>query len=215
MGKKSKKEETEIKAENETEQKKQNQAVEESSEEKETVAEPKEEQKEDNTVPNDEVTVEAEEKDDEISVEEKLEAELNEVKDKYLRLSAEFDNYRKRTLKEKMELSKTAGEQILLSIIPVVDDFERGMSSMAEAKDVNAVKQGVELIYTKFKEFLKQNGIKEIEALHGELDTDLHEAITKIAAPEDKLKGKIVDVIEKGYKLNDKVIRHSKVVVGE
>ncbi len=199
MSKKSKKEETEIKSEKETE----HQTVDETSKE-DAIDESK-----------DEVTEEEESKGDEISVEEKLQTELNEAKDKYLRLSAEFDNYRKRTLKEKMELSKTAGEQVILSILPVVDDFERGMTSISEAKDVDAVKQGVELIHNKFQEFLKQNGVKEIEAMHGELDTDLHDAITKIPAPEEKLKGKIVDVVQKGYRLNDKVIRHSKVVVGE
>lgn len=213
MSKKSKKKETEIKTEKETEQKEQDQTI-ENSDEQESVDQKEEEQNQENNVTEEE-TASEEEKDDEISVEEKLEAELNETKDKYLRLSAEFDNYRKRTLKEKMELSKTAGEQILLSILPVVDDFERGMSSMTEAKDINAVKQGIELIYNKFKEFLKQNSVKEIDAMHVELDTDLHDAVTKIPAPEEKLKGKIVDVIQKGYKLNDKVIRHSKVVVGE
>jgi molecular chaperone GrpE len=144
-----------------------------------------------------------------------LEDELNDLRDKYVRLSAEFDNYRKRTLKEKMELTKSAGESILLNIIPVVDDFERGMESMDKASDIEAVKQGVHLIYNKFKEFLKQSGVKEIEAMGKEFDTDEHDAVTNIPAPSDDQKGKVVDVIEKGYKLHDKVIRFSKVVVGE
>jgi molecular chaperone GrpE len=144
-----------------------------------------------------------------------LEEELNELRDKYVRLSAEFDNYRKRTLKEKMELTKSAGESILLNIIPVVDDFERGMETMDKASDIDAVKEGIHLIHNKFKDFLKQSGVKEIEARDKEFNTDEHDAVTKIPAPGEEQKGKVVDVIEKGYKLNDRVIRFSKVVVGE
>jgi len=144
-----------------------------------------------------------------------FELQVQELKDKYVRLSAEFDNYRKRTLKEKMELSKSAGEDILISILPVVDDFDRAVKSVDEANDIVAIKEGVHLIYAKFKEFLNQKGVKEIDALHKEFDTDEHEALTKIPAPEEDLKGKVVDVIEKGYLLNEKVIRFSKVVVGE
>lgn len=140
---------------------------------------------------------------------------LEELNDKYLRLAAEYDNYRRRTLKEKMELSKNAGEDILINILPVMDDFERGLSTIEKAKEIDAVKEGVQLIYGKFKEFLKQRGVKEIDAKEKEFDTDLHEAITKIPAPNEELKGKVVDVIEKGYLLNDKVIRYSKVVIGE
>lgn len=147
---------------------------------------------------------------------EKTDAEkLAEMNDKYLRLAAEYDNYRRRTLKEKMELSKTAGEDILVNILPVVDDFERGLDNIDKAKDIEAVKEGVQLIYNKFKDFLKQRGVKEIEAKETEFDTDMHEALTKIPAPTEELKGKVVDVIEKGYYLNDKIIRFSKVVVGE
>ncbi len=144
-----------------------------------------------------------------------LEEELNDLRDKYVRLSAEFDNYRKRTLKEKMELTKSAGESILLNIIPVVDDFERGMETMDKASDIDAVKEGIHLIHNKFKDFLKQSGVKEIEARDKEFNTDEHDAVTKIPAPGEEQKGKVVDVIEKGYKLNDRVIRFSKVVVGE
>lgn len=147
---------------------------------------------------------------------EKTDAEkLAEMNDKYLRLAAEYDNYRKRTLKEKMELTKSAGEDILINILPVIDDFERGLGTIDQAKDIEAVKEGVQLIYNKFREFLKQRGIKEIEAKEKDFDTDMHEAITKIPAPKDELKGKVVDVIEKGYYLNEKVIRFSKVVIGE
>ena len=140
---------------------------------------------------------------------------LAELNDKYLRLAAEYDNYRRRTLKERMELTKTAGEDILVNILPVMDDFERALGSIDQAKEISAVKEGVQLIYTKFKEFLKQRGVKEIEAKEKEFDTDLHEAITKIPASDKKLKGKVVDVVEKGYYLNEKVIRFSKVVIGE
>ncbi len=138
-----------------------------------------------------------------------------EMNDKYLRLSAEFDNYRKRTLKERMELIKSAGEDILINILPVKDNFERALVSLETAKDPKAIKEGIELIYTNLVDFLSQRGIKEIEAKEKEFDTDLHEAVTKIPAPSKKLKGKNIDVIEKGYLLHEKVIRFAKVVVGE
>jgi len=144
-----------------------------------------------------------------------LEAFNRDITDKYLRLSAEFDNYRKRTLRERMELTKTAAESVMLSILPVVDDFERAMHSIDQGMDFEATKEGILLIYNKFKEFNKQNGITEIEAAGKPFDTDLHEALTKIPAPSEEMKGKIIDVIQKGYYLNDKVIRFAKVVVGE
>ncbi len=144
-----------------------------------------------------------------------LEAFNRDITDKYLRLSAEFDNYRKRTLRERMELTKTAAESVMLSILPVVDDFERAMHSIDQGMDFEATKEGILLIYNKFKEFNKQNGITEIEAVGQTFDTDLHEALTKIPAPSEEMKGKIIDVIQKGYYLNDKVIRFAKVVVGE
>jgi molecular chaperone GrpE len=144
-----------------------------------------------------------------------LEQQVNDFQDKYIRLMAEFDNFRKRSLKERSELIKTAGEDILTSILPVIDDFERGLAAMEKAEDVEAVKIGVTLIYSKFKEFLSQRGVKEIEAVNQNFDVDLHEALTKIPAPSDELKGKVVDVIQKGYYLQEKVIRYSKVVVGE
>lgn len=140
---------------------------------------------------------------------------LVELNDKYLRLSAEFDNYRKRTLKERMELTKSAGEQILERILPVMDNFERALKSMETATDVPALREGVELIYGNFKDFLAQNGVKEMECLHTDFDPELQEAVTKIPAPTEELKGKVVDCIQKGYTLNDKVIRYPKVVVGE
>ncbi len=166
-------------------------------EEKETVEETEEEEKEE---PKKEPT--AEEK-------------LAELQDRYLRLSAEYDNFRKRTLKEKIDLQKSANENLLEAILPVADDFDRAMQSVDEAKDIEAVKEGLKLISGKFSSFLNQQGIKEIEALKKDFDTDLHEAITKIPAPSKKLKGKVVDVVQKGYFLNDKVLRFSKVVIGE
>jgi len=165
--------------------------------------------------------VKAEEKQDKKADENKaepkktVEEEIAEWKNKYLRLSADFDNYRKRTLKEKMDLIKTAGADTIKSIIPIIDDFERAIAASKETKEIDAIKKGNDLIYNKFKEFLKQNGIKEIEALNKDFDTDLHEAITKIPAPKKKQKGKVIDVIEKGYFLNDKVLRFAKVVVGD
>lgn len=154
--------------------------------------------------------------------EEELEKELEtaqetieEQKDKYLRLSAEFDNYRKRTMKEKAELILNGGEKSLSSILPVVDDFERAIKTMETATDVQAVKEGVELIYNKFMATLAQNGMKVIETKDQPLNTDYHEAIAVIPAPSEAQKGKILDCVQTGYTLNDKVLRHAKVVVGE
>jgi molecular chaperone GrpE len=144
-----------------------------------------------------------------------FEEKSQELHDKYLRLSAEFDNYRKRTLKEKTELIKTASEDIMIRIIPFVDDMERGLKAVNSTQDIEAVKQGMNLIYGRFKDFLQQNGVREIEALNTEFNTDVHEAVTKIPAPDESQKGKVVDVVEKGYMLHDKVIRYPKVVVGE
>jgi len=146
---------------------------------------------------------------------EELERKLAEINDKYLRLSAEFDNYRKRTLKERIELTRHAGEQILEKILPVMDNFERALQSMQKATDVPALREGVELIYGNFKDFLAQNGVKEMECLHTDFNPDEQEAVTKIPAPTEELKGKVVDCVQKGYTLNDKIIRYPKVVVGE
>ena len=146
---------------------------------------------------------------------EKAQEEIEEQKDKYLRLSAEFDNYRKRTMKEKAELILNGGEKSLSSILPIVDDFERAIKTMETATDVSAVKEGVELIYNKFMAVLGQNGVKVIETKDQPLDTDYHEAIAVIPAPSEEQKGKILDCVQTGYTLNDKVLRHAKVVVGE
>ncbi len=140
---------------------------------------------------------------------------LAELNDKNLRLMAEFDNYRKRTLKERMDLVKTAGEKILVDMLPLVDDFERGLKAMETSQDVQAVKDGVDLIYSKFISFLLQNGVKAIPTENEAFDTEFHEAITTFPAPSEEQKGKIIDCVSKGYTLNDKVIRFSKVVVGE
>ena len=141
--------------------------------------------------------------------------QLDESKERYLRLSAEFDNFRKRTQREKMDLIKYGSEDVIKAILPLIDDFERAIKSMQTATEIEAVKQGLLLIHGKFSDFLKNNGVNPIEAVGNELDTDVHEAITKIPVTDEAQKGKIVDVVEKGYKLNDKVIRFAKVVVGE
>ena len=146
---------------------------------------------------------------------EKLQAEQEEMKDKYLRLSAEFDNYRKRTMKEKAELILNGGEKAFKAILPVIDDMERALATMQKATDVDAVKEGVDLIYNKFIQILGQNGVHAIDTKEKELDTDFHDAIAIIDAPSEELKGKILDCVETGYTLNDKVIRHAKVVVGK
>lgn len=146
---------------------------------------------------------------------EELAEKLAEISDKHLRLQAEFDNFRRRTMKEKADLIKSGGESVLVNILPVIDDFERALVSLKNVPDDDAGKQGTLLIYTKFNEFLKQNNVKEIDALNQDFDVDHHEALTKIPAPEENLKGKVVDVIQKGYQLNDKVIRFAKVVIGE
>jgi molecular chaperone GrpE len=150
-----------------------------------------------------------------VSREKELEAKLKEQHDKYLRLSAEFDNYRKRMMKERIELTQYAAADILTKILPFMDDFERAMVSMKTSQDAEAVRQGIELIYNKFKEYISQQGIKEIDAMNQEFNTDFHDAVTRFPVQEEDKKGKVVDVIVKGYTLNDKVIRYSRVVVGE
>jgi len=144
-----------------------------------------------------------------------IQEKLAEMQDKYLRLSAEFDNYRKRTLREKMDLVKFADENILKKLIPFMDDFERALKSMDATNDSAAIKNGIDLIYAKFNDFLNQNGIKEIEAMNSNFNVDLHEAVAKVPVDDDENKGKVVDVVLKGYFLQDKVLRFSKVVVGE
>jgi molecular chaperone GrpE len=143
------------------------------------------------------------------------EEKLAEMQDKYIRLSAEFDNYRKRTLREKMELSKYAGENLFLQILPLMDDFDRALKHMDSSEDCIALKDGIDIIYDKFSDFLKLNGIKEIESLNSNFNVDLHEAVAKVPVEDPDKKGKVVDVLLKGYYLQDKVLRFAKVVVGE
>lgn len=149
------------------------------------------------------------------NVESELNAKLADLQDKHLRLQAEFDNYRRRTLKEKAELIKTGGESVIINVLSVIDDVERALVSIETTKDIEATHEGIKLIFGKFSQFLSQNGVQEIDAVGQPLDTDKHEAITQIPAPNEELKGKIVDVVQKGYMLQDKVIRFAKVVVGE
>ena len=144
-----------------------------------------------------------------------LEVKLAEMQDKYIRLSAEFDNYRKRTLREKMDLSKFATDELLLKLLPVMDDFDRAINHLETSADSTALKNGIDLIYSKFAEFLKQNGVREVETTDLQFNVDLHDAVAKVPVPEEDKKGKIIDVVQKGYYLHDKVIRHSKVVIGE
>lgn len=145
---------------------------------------------------------------------EELQAKVAELNDKYLRLYSEFDNFRKRTAKEKVELIQSGSEDVFKSLLPVVDDFERAIKSNASTTDINTINEGVLLIYNKLKNTLTQKGLAEMKSLGEAFDTDLHEAITSIAAPTEDAKGKIVDELEKGYTLNGKVIRFAKVVIG-
>ncbi|WP_051359846.1 nucleotide exchange factor GrpE [Adhaeribacter aquaticus] len=150
----------------------------------------------------------------ETSGQNKTEAELAEMKDKYLRLYSEFDNYKRRTSKERMELLKTANQEMVVALLPVVDDFERARQSMQNVQDVESVKEGVELIFNKLTNILQQKGLKPMDAQGSAFDAEIHEAITQIPAPDENLKGKVIDEVEKGYYLNDKVIRFAKVVIG-
>lgn len=147
-------------------------------------------------------------------VAESLENELAKEKDKFLRLFADFENYKRRTSKERIELFRTAGQEVIVSLLPVMDDFDRAMKELAKSDDAEMFK-GVELIRTKFKEVLKGKGLQEIEVKEGDtFDAEMHDAITQIPAPKEELKGKVLDVIEKGFTLGDKIVRHPKVVVG-
>ncbi|WP_282054335.1 nucleotide exchange factor GrpE [Maribacter luteus] len=148
------------------------------------------------------------------SVEEQLQGELAKEKDKFLRLFAEFENYKKRTSRERMDLFKTAGQEVIVSLLPVLDDFERALKELSKSEDKEMFK-GVELINGKFRDVLKSKGMEEVGVKQGDsFDAEIHDAITQIPAPDKKLKGKIIDVVERGYKLGDKIIRHPKVVVG-
>jgi molecular chaperone GrpE len=146
---------------------------------------------------------------------EKLQDELSEAKDKYLRLYSEYDNYRRRTAKEKLEMIQTANENLMVTLLPILDDFERAEGSLTDLEETKAVKEGLTLISQKFIGLLQQKGLKQMDTSVGaDFDADLHEAITQIPAPKPKLKGKIVDTVEKGYYLGEKVIRHARVVIG-
>lgn len=164
----------------------------------------------------------APEQQEELTPEQALQKELAEanekittLEDKYLRQAAEFDNYRKRTIKEKAELIKNGGEKTIESILPVLDDFERAIQNMSKDESNAEILTGVELIYNKFIGTLKQNGLQKIETEGATFDTDYHEAIALVPTPDESLKGKVLDCVQTGYTLNDKVIRHAKVAVGE
>ena len=188
---------------------KQGQAEQPSGEQTETTSENKQE-------PN------KKEDEQELTGEAKLQKELEtatktieEQKDKYLRLSAEFDNYRKRTMKEKAELIKNGGEKTISAILPILDDMERALQNAAKTEDLNAIRQGIELISQKFHKVLEQEGLQKMEPIGEAFDTDYHEAVALVPAPNEEQKGKVLDCVQTGYKLNDKVIRHAKVVVAQ
>mgnify|MGYP006402499803 FL=1 len=178
--------------------------------------EPKKGQTEESTELNDE-HIEgdtAEENEEEKSEEEQLREDLAKEKEKFLRLFAEFENYKRRTSKERMDLFKTAGQEVMVALLPIMDDFDRALKELSKSEDKEMFK-GVELISNKFKETLKNKGLEEVEVSAGDaFDAEVHDAITQIPAPDKKMKGKIIDVVEKGFKLGDRIIRHPKVVVG-
>jgi molecular chaperone GrpE len=145
----------------------------------------------------------------------KIEAELAEAKDKYLRLVAEFDNFRRRTAKERNELSQTAGRDIIQSLLVVLDDTDRAAKQLEASNDIEQVREGISLVFNKLHATLHNRGLRKMESMHQPFDTDLHEAITEIPAPTPDMVGKVIDVIEPGYYLNDKIIRHAKVIVGK
>jgi molecular chaperone GrpE len=180
----------------------------------ENVAEISEESNPDDVQVDTEEVAEEKEETVEVSEEEKLKEELEKGKDKYLRLFAEFENYKRRTSKERIDLFKTANSELMISLLPVLDDFDRGMAEIEKSED-KALVEGVKLIQDKFKNILSQKNLTEVEVAQGsDFDSDIHEAITQIPAPSDDLKGKIIDVVEKGYQLGDKIIRFPKVVIG-
>lgn len=152
---------------------------------------------------------------DEISVEDQLKEDIAKEKDKFLRLFAEFENYKKRTARERLELIETAGKGVMLSILPVLDDFERALSHIEDDKEAEDLRKGVMLIYQKLLNALEQKGLKKMDSKGKTFDPDFHQAITEIEAPNKKLKGKVVDVVEQGYFIGDIILRHAKVVVGK
>ncbi|MBQ3605756.1 MAG: nucleotide exchange factor GrpE [Muribaculaceae bacterium] len=157
----------------------------------------------------------SEENEENLSETDQLKQQLEASKKEYMFLMAEFDNFRKRTIKEKAEIIRNATEKAMKDLLPVVDDFERGLSAMAETTDAAAVKDGMDLIYNKFIKYLEQNGVKAIESTGTDFDTELHEAIAMVPSPDESQKGKVIDTVMKGYTINDKVIRHSKVAVAQ
>jgi molecular chaperone GrpE len=150
-----------------------------------------------------------------VTPEQSPEEKMADLENKYLRLVAEFDNYRKRTARERLEFLMVAGEDMMKGLLPVLDDFERAVKAMNETDDITAVREGVDLIYTKFFKYLESKGLRQIDALGKDLNTDEHDAVTKFPAPSDDRKGKVIDVVQHGYALNGKIIRYAKVVVGE
>lgn len=168
-----------------------------------------------NTSPNAESEELADTTPDALSSEEQLQSELDKLKDTHLRLVAEYDNYRKRTLKEKSELIRSGGEKVLTELLPVVDDLDIALQNLDKATDLDALKEGMHLIYAKFADFLSRQGVTPITTEEAPFDEELHEAIATFPAPREELKGKIIDCVKKGYKLHDKVLRHASVVVGQ
>ncbi|TJZ53358.1 nucleotide exchange factor GrpE [Sphingobacterium olei] len=150
-----------------------------------------------------------------VSKEERLTQELSESNDRYARLFAEFDNYKKRTSKERIDLIQSAGQGVITKLLPIIDDFDRALHAMSTAQDIDSVKQGIELVNSKFRKLLENEGLKEMEVLGHPFDAEYQEAITAIPAPDEDQKNKVLDVVEKGYFLNDKVIRFAKVVIGQ
>lgn len=146
---------------------------------------------------------------------EETKTQLEKEKKEYMFLMAEFDNFRKRTIKEKADIIKTATERAMKDILPVIDDFERGLAAMKESSDAEALREGIEIIYNKFIKYLEQNGVKEIPSTDADFDTEYHEAIAMVPLGDDEKKGKVIDTVAKGYTLNDKVIRHAKVAVAQ
>jgi len=168
----------------------------------------------DEILPDTENTQEEVENTEEVSVEDELREDLAKEKEKFLRLFAEFENYKKRTSKERMDLFKTAGQEVIVSMLPVLDDFDRALKELSKTDDKETFK-GVELIANKLREALKSKGLEEVKVKQGDsFDAEVHDAITQIPAPKKKLKGKVIDVVEKGFKLGERIIRHPKVVVG-
>lgn len=144
-----------------------------------------------------------------------LQAELEQSQKEYLFLMAEFDNYRKRTVKEKAELIKNGGEKAMLGLLPVIDDFERAINAIDKSSDVEGLKEGVDLIYNKFMKYLESQQVKPMESTGTDFDADIYEAVTTFPAPDESMKGKVIDTVQKGYTINEKVLRHAKVVVGQ